>query len=78
VSAWLFKDALEPCSYCKRTPDVCELPQKPGSYQVACLNEECRGKLVSKAYSSKKKAIRAWARFPSERAHIVDVCTILV
>lgn len=63
-------DTLESCPYCERTPDVCELPEKHGWFQVACLNEECRGKLVSNAYSSKKKAIRAWAYSLMERARI--------
>src|SRR5271165_1000883 len=63
-------DTLESCPYCERTPDVCELPEKHGWFQVACHNEECRGKLVSNAYSSKKKAIRAWAYFLMERARI--------
>ncbi len=63
-------DSLKPCPYCKRTPDVCELAEKHGWYQVACLNEKCPGKLVSEAYGSKRKAIRASTRFLSERAHI--------
>src|ERR1700730_8991243 len=60
------------CPYCKRTPDVSELPGRRGHYRVACLNPECRGELVSVIYDDKKKAIRAWACFLLERTRILE------
>jgi hypothetical protein len=60
------------CPYCKQIPDVFELPEKRGHYRVACLNPECRGKLVSDVFNSSEKAIRSWTRFLSEREYILQ------
>jgi hypothetical protein len=58
------------CPCCKQTPDVSELPERRGHHQVACLNEECRGQLISEGYSGTRKAIRAWSRSLLDRAGI--------
>jgi len=65
-------DIPAPCPYCKRTPDVSELPERRGHYRVACLNEECQGKLISEGYSGRRKAIRAWGQSLLERARIKE------